>query len=92
MNVLGVVDLLPPVPLIVHVETALVDPEQCDGCGVEARLNDRDPVVLIDLPCFGRRSRLLWCKRRWRCPSSACTTATWTEIDPSIAFATAAAD
>jgi transposase len=85
VNVLGVVDLLPAVPLVVHVETALEAPEQCDGCGVEARLKDRDRVVLIDLPCFGRRARLLWRKRRWRCPTVSCATATWTETDPSIA-------
>ena len=60
VNVLGVVDLLPGVPLVVHVETALDDPEQCDGCGTRAWVKDRDPVVLIDLPCFGRRARLLW--------------------------------
>ena len=84
VNVLGVVDLLPAVPLVVHVETARLDPEACDSCGVDARLKDRDPVVLIDLPCFGRRTRLLWRKRRWRCPSPTCTRATWTETDPSI--------
>ena len=85
VNVLGVVDLLPAVPLVVHVETDLTDPEACGSCGAEARLKDRDPVVLIDLPCFGRRARLLWRKRRWRCPSSACATASWTETDASIA-------
>lgn len=31
VNVLGVVDLLPDVPLVVHVETALDSPAQCDG-------------------------------------------------------------
>ncbi|PWG68641.1 ISL3 family transposase, partial [Enterococcus hirae] len=46
---------------------------------------DRDRVVLIDLPCFGRRARLLWRKRRWRCPSPSCMPASWTETDPSIA-------
>ena len=85
MTVLGVVDLLPSVPLVVHVETALEDVDSCEGCGTRARIKDRDPVALIDLPCFGRRSRLLWRKRRWCCPNPLCPMGSWTETDPSIA-------
>lgn len=36
-------------------------------------------------PCFGRRARLLWRKRRWRCPRPSCATASLTETDPTIA-------
>ena len=85
VTVLGVVDLFPSVPLVVHVEVALAGLERCAGCGVEARVKDRDPVALTDLPAFGRRARLVWRKRRWRCPNRACLAGSWTETDPTIA-------
>jgi transposase len=44
----------------------------------------------VDLPAFGRPARLVWSKRRWRCPEAACEVGTWTETDPRIAPARAA--
>ncbi|MFP5308812.1 MAG: transposase family protein, partial [Actinomycetes bacterium] len=72
VTVLGVVDLMPSVPIVVHVETMLEEPERCGGCGTAATLKDRDRVALVDLPAFGRRARLVWRKRRWRCPDPGC--------------------
>jgi hypothetical protein len=39
----------------------------------------------VDLPVFGRRSRLVWRKHRWQCPQRACPVGTWTGEDPDIA-------
>ena len=61
-----------------HVETDPARPG-CSGCGVPAAAHDRRTVVLRDLPVTGRPCRLVWAKRIWRCHTSSCTTATWTE-------------
>ena len=55
VNVLGVeeTDLLR-----VRVETNLERP-RCDGCGGRVWVKDRPVVELVDLPCFGRRTRLV---------------------------------
>ena len=55
----------------IHVETktSLVG---CPRCGVLARVKDRSAVELVDLPLFGRPTRLVWHKRRWMCPDSDC--------------------
>ena len=39
---------------------------------------------LRDLPCFGRPARLVWIKRRWRCPDIDCDAKTWTESSEHI--------
>ena len=57
----------------------------CRGCGVVAALHDRREVVVRDVAAFGRRSRLRWRKRVWRCREAACATVTWTETHPEIA-------
>ena len=85
VTVLGVVDLLPLRPLAVHIETRLDQPEVCPSCGGSARVKDRDKVTLVDLPAFGRATRLVWRKRRWRCPGPACATGSWTETASTIA-------
>jgi transposase len=85
VTVLGVADLLPSVPIVVHIETVLEQPAVCPGCGARAALKDRDAVQLVDLPAFGRPARLVWRKRRWRCPSTACARRSWTELAPAIA-------
>ena len=72
-------------PLRVHVETRLNDPERCPTCGSAARVKDRDPVLLTDLPAFGRRAVLVWRKRRWRCPEPSCSVGSWTELARQIA-------
>lgn len=59
----------------------------CSGCGTPAHDHGRREVALIDLPVFGRPTRLVWQKQRWRCPSSACPMGTWSEQDPLIASA-----
>lgn len=40
---------------------------------------------LIDAPAFGRPVRIVWRKRRWRCPEPACRTATFVEQNAEIA-------
>jgi len=82
MNVLGVVDEVDEM-LEVHVETR-VDRTGCGRCGVVARVKERPVVVLVDLPCFGRPTRLVWHKRRWSCLEESCPTGSWTEENPCI--------
>ena len=36
-------------------------------------------VEYRDLAVFGRPTRLVWCKRRWRCEEPLCDVRTWTE-------------
>jgi transposase len=61
------------------------DRPTCLGCGGRPRVKDRDPVSLVDLPVFGRPSRLLWRKHRWRCVNDECAMNTWTVNAPAIA-------
>ena len=83
VRVLGVIDE-PNGPLFVHIETTGARPS-CSGCGGRATVKERDPVVLVDLPAFGRRTRLVWRKRRWACPNPACGSPSWTEQAATIA-------
>ncbi len=83
VRVLGVVDE-PDGALFVHIETTGERPN-CPGCGVRATVKDRDVVVLVDLPAFGRRTRLVWRKRRWACPNPVCSWPSWTEREATIA-------
>lgn len=41
-------------------------------------------MELVDLAAFGRPARLVWHKRRWTCPVSACATASFSEVAPWI--------
>lgn len=69
--------------LVVRVETtAVVVP--CPGCGRRAESQDRCERQLRDLPCFGRPVRLVWRKRRWRCPHRDCDHKTWTETSGEV--------
>lgn len=71
-------------PFRVHVETiAMV--AGCPSCGVVAHVKDRDHVELVDLPVYGHPTRLVWHKRRFRCPEATCPMTTWTEKDERIA-------
>ena len=84
VNVLGVIDE-PDGSLIVKVETR--GPRSvCSGCGCPADLKDRDEVTHVDLPVFGRRSKLSWRKRRWRCLNGDCRVGSWTETNDEIAL------
>jgi transposase len=44
----------------------------CPECGAVAELHDRRPTWVRDLPAGGRPVTLVWVKRVWRCPHSAC--------------------
>jgi len=71
------------VEVIVTMETT-ADFTGCHRCGVRAEAQDRRRVHLRDLPCFGRPVRLVWIKRRWRCPDPDCAARTWTEHSDDI--------
>lgn len=72
-------------PLRVHIETATGRPACPGDCRGEVVVKDRDIVELVDLPVFGRPARLVWHKRRWRCPNPGCLMLSWTEQAPEIA-------
>ncbi len=57
----------------------------CVGCGVVACTHDRMEVQYRDLPAFGRPVRLVWRKRRYRCPEPECAVRTWTETADALA-------
>jgi transposase len=57
----------------------------CHVCNGPVHRHDVDEVELTDLPCFGRRTRLVWAKQRWRCPKAECEVVTFTEVDDRIA-------
>lgn len=82
VRVLGV-DGAEATPVIVYVE--LIDRPACVGCGARPTVKDRSDVVLVDLPVFGRRARLVWRKHRWACPNPACEVITWTGEHAQIA-------
>ena len=82
VNVLGIEDRQPV--LEIHVECRTSRPG-CPVCGVVAHLKDQRIVTLVDLPCFGKCTRLAWHKRRWRCSDPDCVNGSWTEEDERIA-------
>lgn len=59
-------------------------PVGCPVCGVRARAHARRDVVVRDVEVCGRRGRLRWRKRVWRCHEPACPKATWTEQRDAI--------
>ncbi len=65
------------------VETT-ADVAFCPGCGTLARLHDRRPAWVRDLPSGGRPVVLVWVKRVWRCVESWCARRTWTENSEAI--------
>jgi len=70
----------------VHVESVR-GPVGCTTCGTLAQVKDRVVVELVDLPVYGRPTRLAWHKRRMSCPDADCPRASWTEEDDRIASA-----
>lgn len=56
----------------------------CRACGVQARLHDRRPSWVRDLPSGGRPVTLVWVKRIWRCVEAGCAVSTWTETSQAI--------
>lgn len=87
VNVIGVGDW--PHFLRVAITTRAERPT-CPGCDGQVWAHDRLEVELIDLPCFGRQTRLIWSKQRWRCPNVACRVVTFVETDERIADSRAA--
>jgi transposase len=84
VSVLGVLDV--EEVLQVHVECC-PSTAVCPGCDSRAHLKDQRPVELVDLPCLGRPTVLVWHKRRWRCPAESCPKRSWSEEDARIAGA-----
>ena len=82
VTVLGVVD--GPALLEVHVESRGL-PRSCIGCERTGWVRARSKVTLVDLPCFGRATRLVWHKVRLSCPNPGCAMVSWTIEDPRIA-------
>ena len=83
VEVLGVEDAA-GAPLGVHIRRRALRP-RCGSCGGPLWSDGERLVELVDLPAFGRPSRLVWHKRRWRCPREGCSAGTVTEQDPAIA-------
>lgn len=54
------------------------------SCGGRVHRHGVREVVLVDLPCFGRPTRLAWRKQRWRCAGCG---RCWCDEDPEIATA-----
>lgn len=88
VNVRGVHDEA-GAPIEVHV-ASLLDQGWCRECGARAAIKERTPVELVDLPCFGRSTRLVWHKQRWVCRETACAAGSWTVTDERIAWPRAA--
>jgi len=57
----------------------------CPTCGVRAVGHGRRRVKVRDLPIADRSVVLVWAKRLWRCPESACPTGTWSEESDAVA-------
>ena len=71
-------------PLGVHVRCRALRPP-CGLCGGLLWSLGERAVVLVDLPVFGRPVRLVWHKRRWRCPQRGCGAGSVTEQNREIA-------
>jgi transposase len=68
--------------LLIETDADLVG---CPECGAVAKLKDRRPVWVRDLPIAGVGVVLCWWKRVWRCPQQLCPTKCWTETNGAIA-------
>ena len=82
VNIKGVGDW--PRWLRIEITTRAERPS-CPGCGGGVWHHVDVDVELVDLPCFGRRTRLVWSKSRWRCPNPNCKVVTFVETDDRIA-------
>ena len=71
-------------PIVVHIE-ARIGRVWCVECGARAGVKERPIVELVDLPCFGRPTRLSWRKHRLCCRESLCSAGSWTYVDERIA-------
>src|SRR5271166_154470 len=73
-----------PGELVLQVQSTRVK-ATCPSCRRRAQPQDRVEVHLRDLHCFGRPTRLVISKRRWRCRTEGCIKKTWTEKLAGIA-------
>ncbi len=71
-------------PLRIHVRSR-VEQRWCAECGGQASVKDRTAVTLVDLPCFGRPTRLVVHKLRMWCRDRVCEAGSWTVLDERIA-------
>jgi transposase len=67
------------------VVTTRAERPPCPACAGRVWRHDDLDVELVDLPCFERRTRLVWSKSRWRCPNPVCDVVTFVESDARIA-------
>lgn len=70
--------------ILVRVETP-AGPMGCSTCGVVALNHGRREVGLIDAPCFGRPTRVVWWKRTWSRLEPTCSVSVFTEQDEQVA-------
>jgi transposase len=70
---------------VVHLVTADERARHCPDCGTPARRSKGRRVTRPrDLLVGGRRPRLVWTKRRWRCDDAACRRRSFTESVPAV--------
>ncbi|MFC8262082.1 transposase family protein [Streptomyces sp. NPDC057291] len=70
---------------VVHLVTADEWARHCPDCGTRARRSKGRRVTRPrDLSVGGRRPRLVWAKRRWRCDEPACRRRSFTESVPPV--------
>jgi transposase len=69
-------------PLWLRIEVVGVTARPVCSCGAVAHRHGARRVMLVDLPCLGRPTRLVVHKQRWRCPTCR---RSWTWQDPTIA-------
>jgi len=81
-RVLGAREVGGELELLVETTT---DRDWCRRCGVRAHAHARPETLVRDVDGFGRRTRLRWRKRRWRCREAGCPASTWTEEHDGIA-------
>ena len=63
--------------VVIEIETT-VEIVGCRWCGTRAEPQDRMPVAIRDLACFGRPARRVRNKRPRRCTDADCDARTWT--------------
>ncbi|HEX2028055.1 MAG TPA: transposase [Nitriliruptorales bacterium] len=81
VEVVGVVRW--PAPMQVHVRSTMPRPA-CSWCGTTATVKETRRRRLVDLPCFGTPTVLVWRQVRWRCPNRSCPVGSWMQIDDRI--------
>ena len=83
VSVLGVGEL-PSGGLLTAIESRATRPA-CPTCAEPAHIKERPAVELVDVPVFGRPTRLQWRKHRWSCLQRSCPMGSRMAQDPRIA-------